>query len=274
MKNYICLDGQAPFQKTGHTSKGDQRKWKIGDIWYKTDYMGYEGLAETLVSHLLCKSTLTYPFVTYDPAEIEYEGMIKTGCRSRDFLKPGQTLLPLEKLYRQNSGESLAGALAGFSEVKDRIRFLTDWVQELTGIEEFGKYLTAILEIDAFFLNEDRHTNNIAVLYEAESDRYTCCPLFDQGLSLYADTTNDYPLSLTPEECRRRIQARPFSRDFDEQLDAAEELYGTSIAFGFSERDIFAELRLLSEYYSGEILDRVEQTLRWQMQKYAYLMKK
>ena len=38
----LNLDNHSPFHKTGHTSKGDQRKWKIGDRWYKADYMGYE----------------------------------------------------------------------------------------------------------------------------------------------------------------------------------------------------------------------------------------
>ena len=46
----IRLDNQLPVKKTDHTSKGDQLKWKIGNIWYKSDYMGYEGLSETLVS--------------------------------------------------------------------------------------------------------------------------------------------------------------------------------------------------------------------------------
>ena len=55
----IRLDNQLPVKKTDHTSKGDQLKWKIGNIWYKSDYMGYEGLSETLVSHLLQKSTLS-----------------------------------------------------------------------------------------------------------------------------------------------------------------------------------------------------------------------
>ena len=47
------LDNHSPFHKTGHTSKGDQRKWKVEDRWYKVDYMGYESLADVLVSHFL-----------------------------------------------------------------------------------------------------------------------------------------------------------------------------------------------------------------------------
>ena len=38
----IELGNYSPLHKTGHTSKGDQRKWKIGNLWYKADYLGYE----------------------------------------------------------------------------------------------------------------------------------------------------------------------------------------------------------------------------------------
>lgn len=46
------FDAYSPLHKSGHTSKGDQLKWKIDDRWYKADYMGYEGLSQVLVSDL------------------------------------------------------------------------------------------------------------------------------------------------------------------------------------------------------------------------------
>ena len=72
----------------------DQRKWKVDGIWYKADYMGYEGLAEVLVSSLLGKSSLSYPFVAYQPVQIEYKGQMIRGCVSRDFLKEAKFLIP------------------------------------------------------------------------------------------------------------------------------------------------------------------------------------
>lgn len=57
------FDAYSPLHKSGHTSKGDQLKWKIDDRWYKADYMGYEGLSEVLVSDLLQKSTLSFPLL-------------------------------------------------------------------------------------------------------------------------------------------------------------------------------------------------------------------
>ena len=95
----IRLDNQLPVKKTDHTSKGDQLKWKIGNIWYKSDYMGYEGLSETLVSHLLQKSTLSHPFVLYQPVRIAYRGTLRSGCSSPDFLKANQMLIPTSQFY-------------------------------------------------------------------------------------------------------------------------------------------------------------------------------
>ena len=102
----IDFTGQENIRSEGHTSKGDQLKWKIGNIWYKSDYMGYEGLSETLVSHLLQKSTLSHPFVLYQPVRIAYRGTLRSGCSSPDFLKadadPIGKSVPPE--YRRQSG--------------------------------------------------------------------------------------------------------------------------------------------------------------------------
>ena len=106
-----------------------------------------------------------------------------------------------------------------------------------------------MLEIDAFFLNEDRHTNNIAVLYDTETEQYSPSPLFDQGLCLFADISNDYPLDLPMDVCIERIEAKPFSSDFDTQLDAAEELYGIQLHFSFTAKDVCTELDSLADYY-------------------------
>ena len=66
---------------------------------------------------------------------------------------------------------------------------MVEQVERITEIEGFGKYITAMLEIDAFFVNEDRHTNNIAVIYNEKTQRYSLSPLFDQGLCIFADTS-------------------------------------------------------------------------------------
>ena len=49
----IDLSRLEPQETLNHTSKGNQLKWKYYGYWYKADHMGYEGLAETIVSALL-----------------------------------------------------------------------------------------------------------------------------------------------------------------------------------------------------------------------------
>lgn len=273
MKN-LNFTEYSPMHKTGHTSKGDQLKWKIDDIWYKADYMGYEGLSEVLVSSLLKKSSCPFSFVGYEPVTIEYDGKILQGCSSLNFLSENQILIPLEKLYRRYTGESLAIKLLEFIDVSERIQYLVDQVVEITGIRNFGEYLTAMLEIDSFFMNEDRHTNNIAVIYDEKAQQYLLSPFFDQGLCMFADINQDYPLDQLLEYCMGKIEAKPFSSSFDIQLDAAEDLYGTQIRFRFTFKDVQDELQKISKKYPKEVSERIEQFMRIQMRKYSYLMER
>jgi hypothetical protein len=68
------------------SSKGNQLKFERDGIWYKADYLGYEGLAEYVISALLHFSDLDpSEYVDYEPEQIEYNGNVYPGCRSRDF---------------------------------------------------------------------------------------------------------------------------------------------------------------------------------------------
>ena len=256
---YVDLNGAIRTETMGHSSKGNQLKWRMGDYWYKADHMGYEGLAEVVVSGLL-KNARVPTFVEYRPVEIQFKGSQLHGCVSHNFLGEREELITLEALFRQYTGRSLAQQLGRIGDVRERILYLVQNVKEITGLQNFGAYLTAALEIDAFFLNEDRHTNNLAVIYtgDARGEKYRLCPYFDHGLSLYADVKEDFPLYLSLEECRK-------------QLDAAEALYGTQIAFGFGEKEIEAEMKALEPVYERDVLWRVEEVLRQQRRKYAYL---
>ena len=86
-------------------------------------------------------------------------------------------------------------------------------MEEITKIDNFGAYLTAMLEIDAFFMNEDRHTNNIAVIYNEKTQKYELSPFFDQGLCMFADINQDYPIDQSLEYCLEKIEAKPFSSE-------------------------------------------------------------
>ena len=81
-----------------------------------------------------------------------------------------------------------------------------------------------MLAIDAFFLNEDRHTNNLSVIRNEKTGKYRLSPIYDNGLSLLSDL-HDYPLEQDIYSMIARVQAKPFDRDFDLQTEAAEILF-------------------------------------------------
>ena len=114
-----------------HTSKGNQLKWYQDGWWYKADAFGYESLAETRVTRLL-KETVWTDYVCYEPVTVDWNGRLYRSCRSQSFLRQGEELLPLEKLYRSVTGFSLAEQLAHMHEVDQRVAHAVEFVENLT----------------------------------------------------------------------------------------------------------------------------------------------
>ena len=254
------------------SSKGNQLKLFSNNIWYKADYTGYEGLTEHVVSKLLACSTLEErEFICYDTEEIKYKYMIYKGCSSENFLPEGWSLITLERLFQQVYQKSLNKAIYSISDYENRIKFLVEQTIRITGLTDFGAYISKLLTIDAFFLNEDRHTHNIAVLMDTEG-KYHYCPIFDNGAALLSDTTMDYPLTVPFNVLLENVRSKTFCTSFDEQLDIAERLYGQHIHFHFSEKEI-ENLCLKESYYSDEIKERVKDVLMNQRRKYQYLFR-
>ena len=262
----IDLDAVIREPDQGHTSKGDQPKWQWKGKWYKADYMGYEALSEVLISRLLKRSNVS-GFAEYGPVRIRYQGRELPGCVSDNFRDKDEILVPLERLHRAYMGRGLAETLGKLKEAKERIRYTADFMERTTGLTGAGEYLTLLLELDAFFLNEDRHTNNLAVIRNEKTMEFRYCPVFDNGLALLSDL-NEYSLDQDIYDCIGRVHAKPFSRYFEEQVDAAEELYGMQLHFFFSKKEISRELEFAGELYDEKICRRAEQVLFEQMRKY------
>lgn len=262
----INLDAVEQEAIQGHTSKGDQPKWQLDGKWYKADHMGYEALAEVLISQLLKQSNVP-DFVEYKPMLIQYQGKEIPGCVSKNFRRKDEMLVPFERLHRAYKGQGLAVALGGINEPQERIRYTVDFIEQTTGLTGVGEYLTFLLELDSFFLNEDRHTNNLAVIRNEKTKEFRLCPIFDNGLALLSDL-NDYPLDKDVYDCIRRVRAKPFDMDFDVQVEATEELYGSQLKFSFARHDISKMLDAVRELYSSTVIARVEQTVYEQMRKY------
>lgn len=255
------------------SSKGNQEKWLDGNRWYKLDQFGYEALAETLISQLLEDSNIEqdYPFrfTRYQMERITAHRREQTGCSSENFLLPGQSIITLSHLFNKLSKAPLRNILARQSSDKKRIAYLADATAELTGLERFPQYLTLLFEVDALFLNDDRHLNNIAVL---ECDgKYDYCPIFDNGAGLLSNTRTA-PMDIEPSALISAQRARPFNTTFNRQVEAVRELYGAQLYLPKrSKEELIAKLEPLLPYYAqrdrGLIADRVCTTILTRQKK-------
>lgn len=255
-----------------HSSKGNQLKWDKDGIWYKADYMGYEGLAEYIVSNLLGYSSMSSDeYVNYETESIIYNKSTYLGCKSNNFLTNGWKMITLERLFKNMCGESLTKLVYRIENYDDRVDFVVKNIIKMTGLTDFDRYFSKIITIDTLFLNEDRHMHNIAVL-EDEYGNYHYCPVFDNGSALLSDTIMDYPLSGSALEMIKSAEAKTICPDFDEQIDAVEQVCGTHIKFHFVRKDV--EMLLdKEEYYPEEIKKRVLDIIMDRVRKYRYLFK-
>lgn len=251
------------------SSKGNQLKFERDGSWYKADYLGYEGLAEYVVSKLLGFSSLRQDeYVDYEPEQIEYNGNIYNGCKSKDFTG-GRQLITLERLFKQFTGQGLNKIIYSITDHSARLKRIVDEVERITGLKDFGIYMSKMLTVDAFFLNDDRHTHNIAVMVD-NRQKFKLAPIFDNAAGLLSDTMMDYPLSKDHIMLIDTAKAKTFCDSFDEQLDIAEDLYGSHIKFSFSYKDV-ENIVNGADIYNAEIRKRVIDIVMQMRRKYEYM---
>ena len=248
------------------SSKGNQEKWKADGRWYKLDQFGYESLTETLISRLLERSSLEKEtplhFVRYQMERMNVHGRERNGCSSADFLQQGESIITLSHLFKRE-GYPLKDVLTRLPSDRQRIAFLAEKTAELTGLAQFPQYLTLLFEVDALFLNDDRHLNNIAVLEKDRSFDY--CPIFDNGAGLLSNV-QIAPMDIDPAALIRAARARPFNTTFNRQVIHARNLYGQQLHMPrLREEDIMRDLEDPLRCYARRdrdlIADRVCSTI-------------
>lgn len=269
----INLDKYDLIDTKATSSKGNQQKWLVDGVWYKADHMGYEALCEIVISKLLQKSNVDN-FVLYHPTKIEFNEKVLNGCYSKNFKGKNESIITLERLSKSWLGNSMAKELLKYDSVQEKIKRTVDFVENVTKLKDVGAYITMMLELDALFLNEDRHTNNIAFILNDETGQYKLCPYFDFGLSLLADTTEDYPMGIDIYKGIDKIKAKPFSDSFDAQLEAATKLYDDQLKLYFTNGDVELAFDEIKEYYSPETINRAKNLLYAQKHKYRYMFSK
>lgn len=257
---------KAPKPIAVTSSKGNQEKWCENGIWYKLDLFGYEALAEVFCSRLLSGWNLPFPTVSYRMEILTVDGKLRTGCSSPGFLAPGQSVVTTAQLLKKHIGIDYRAVMASLPSDKRRMQWLADTVCHITGLKEFGMYLTLLFEIDTLFANDDRHLNNIAVLRNTDGS-YACCPIFDLGASLLSNT-QVCRYDIAPGALLSSLRAAPFSMNFTRMMHTAQALYGKHLHICRTDIDAALKTHLpaLAEYYPArdraDICDRVATVLR------------
>jgi len=254
--------------KTSTSSKGNQIKWCKGNLWVKADDMGYEGLSEAVSSRLLSKSNIPY-FVEYSCCIIKEVDTEREyiGCYSKNFLGIDEEFITLNKVLSANNINIDKQFMRLSTE--DRIRLISDLNDKVMCIEGFNGSLSLLLQFDRLILNEDRHFNNIGVVYNNSNKSYKFMPVFDNGLSLLSDTRQDYPLHLDITKCLRSIKAKPFNSDFNKQVNAMNKFSDKQIQFDMSKLIYCNSLE--RELYSPDIINRVNYLINLNFNQYRII---
>lgn len=240
--------------------------------WYKANYLGDEGLSECVVSELLKRSKIKsqyFRFVQYSMCNFEIGNKQVAGCCCKNFMGNSASELSLFRFFKTYFNVDIMASTLGMS-MTEQIRYAVDSVETITGLTDFGAFLTLILELDAFVLNDDRHYRNISIL-KHDSGEFSLASIFDNGGVLLSDEYSYAGASL--ETLVKSVESKSFSYNFDEQLDAAENLYGVQIEFPADTKFLKEIEKEAVKYYTIEQFQRVEYVLRHSTRKYSYLAK-
>ena len=246
------------------SSKGNQQKFFIDNTWYKIDFLGYEALSEAVISRILSSNGIEC--ANYDIIKAEYNGAEYTACKSENFLKPQDDLVSLKRMFEAGGFDKKRFEKSSAAE---RIQYAAEYAAEVTkiGIEAALRYFHVLLYTDAVFLNEDRHFANINFIYDNDEEKWRTAPIFDNGAGLLSDTRLDYPLDGKTLRMAEKVKAKPFSADFEKQLDAVRKLDSGNIEFKINFDEIFDFIDKTP--YTNEIRQRVKILLEHQAKKYG-----
>lgn len=229
---------------------GSQSKWFVDNHYYKMDDIGYEGLSETLASEILKKSNIDN-FVEYRPILINYKNKDSLGCYSYNFIDKNKVLLPITHLFKKENEFRVLEQ--PYMNHKHKIVSFVNTVKNITNLQNFDKYLTAIFEFDSLIKNTDRHLSNIAVLYDKKTKEYDYCPIFDNGRSFGTAIEHASNLKEFME-----LSASPFTKTFEEQTKICEDITGQQFVTTFSMSDLAKTLEFCSKFYDNITLSKVE----------------
>lgn len=189
------------------TSDGTQDKFFKDDLWFKLDRYGGEGIAETSASIILKESGLdSSKFVTYTPCLING----KSGCYSKNFLSEDESFITFYRLYKNVTGKDLAQVCSKM-DYDDAIEYVINFIKQQTNLD-IHEYLANTFALDKVILNEDRHFNNLGIIYTGT--KFKAAPIFDNGKSFLIGNKKAMEKS-SVEEKIKCAYSKSFSPSFE-----------------------------------------------------------
>lgn len=155
---------------------GLQKKEKNKDGWIKYDRFGYEGLSEVLAYRFSKLLETRLLFCEYSPIRTT-KGI---GCFSKNILSEDENLISLHHFFPKEP-EKL--------DIKHIFEDYIPFIINITGLSDFGEWLTELFIFDMLIENEDRNPGNILLI--KARDKYIYAPVIDNANSLgYKDDFN------------------------------------------------------------------------------------
>lgn len=201
--------------RLGSSSKGNQDKYYEDGYWYKRDSVGYEGVAEVLVSRLIRLTNANLVLVDYEPVWIQTKLTSTLGCKSASFLSKHELEWSFARVLENDL--QMHYRCRGFPQGEQLLKKALECFNYFINPQKLIDQLSCLLQLDRLVINVDRHLHNIVLLQH--EDGSVDIVSFDYGDSLAADVTYDFDAELTYTQCVAKACARPFSSSFTTQCD-------------------------------------------------------
>jgi hypothetical protein len=185
----------------GTQESGNQTKiWLNNGKLLKINSEIRESTKEVSASAIL--RSLGIEAVKYEKVKTVYKGRGRVGCICDNFLRRGESSIPLWQIV-----EGIE--IKRNTQAKNIFHLVTLRCAERTGIEEtkIKDYLLNLMLLDWAVLNSDRHLNNIEVILDIKGN-LRLAPYYDFGRSFLG---RDYMTNTEIENGIRRYKSKPFS---------------------------------------------------------------
>lgn len=246
---------------TMSSSKGNVTKYTNGLFWIKTNYLGYEALAEVISSRVI--QALGFNTVIYKPCFLsrnEYEA--ESACVSESFTINATEYSVgrlLQKLGKFSNSDEMFAAFRKNQTPALRIQWVLDLLKPLDITDYLQSSLAECIWLDSLLLNEDRHLFNLVLTLD-DQNRFRFIN-FDYGGSLLSDL-KDYPIVMPLKRAIYGVKSKPFSSRFSSQLSAFQEYLPTHY-----NRIVNLNIADLYEYFESDYIQRCLDVLHYTLSK-------